>query len=335
MALASAYYVDADQSDDSGIGTSWETAKRHLYAALALINEPLTASVTIHIKSGTTQENTGDCEVRGIKCIGSGVELIVQPDTWNDANYSDGAHDPFGTTGTGTFDPTTATYPVTLKLKMEFEDCYGVVLKGLKFDGTDDEAGPRAMAKAAVTTQYCCLVGSNAMSLSMFDSLLYAENGYFSECNVGVVAIYNGQVQLVGDNTLNDCLVSGVHAAGNSLVVIRAWYEHPAHHTLDILTTSARIKKYAALRAVAGSSLCVQDESIHPSGYPFLAARVKVRDTSQALRPEYYGVALASQSLLTGADQITYTMKNANGDIVAMPSGQQVITDDAKSTVFD
>jgi len=53
-------YIDAEKPDDSGDGLSKETAKKHIYAALALISKPVTKKTVIKIagtKSGLDEDN--------------------------------------------------------------------------------------------------------------------------------------------------------------------------------------------------------------------------------------------------------------------------------------
>jgi hypothetical protein len=56
MALQTDYYIDSSKSNDSGDGytDTMNTAKQHLSAVVALLNETFTHDVTIHLKVDST-----------------------------------------------------------------------------------------------------------------------------------------------------------------------------------------------------------------------------------------------------------------------------------------
>jgi len=47
------WYVDPDQSDDSGTGESWATAKQHLNAMIQALTYPLVVDVRHAIRNGS------------------------------------------------------------------------------------------------------------------------------------------------------------------------------------------------------------------------------------------------------------------------------------------
>ena len=112
-------------------------------------------------------------------------------------------------------------------------------------------------------------------------------------------------------------------------------FDRPERHTLKIVTSSPRVKDFAALKATAGSMICVQDESAVPVGMPNSPVDVNIHHDYPLLRDSQFAIVLDGGSLLTGANQITFTMKNVNNEIVPMPESQTVITEDSKSKVFD
>jgi hypothetical protein len=88
---------------------------------------------------------------------------------------------------------------------------------------------------------------------------------------------------------------------------------------------------------VAGSTICIYDDSILPMQYYpwYQPTLVSIHHAHQVLRKEQYAVVLESGSLLTGASQITCTMIDSKGDTVPMPEEQTIVTVDGKSSSFD
>jgi hypothetical protein len=103
---------------------------------------------------------------------------------------------------------------------------------------------------------------------------------------------------------------------------------------LSIITTLPRQKGYAGLRAVAGSTICIFDDSILPMQYYpwYQPTLVNIHHANQALRKEQYGLVLESGSLATGVSQIVCTMLNANGETVPMPDDQAIVENDDEGT---
>jgi len=329
MSLASDYYVDADKADDTGDGLSWGNAKKHLSAVLELIVEPITSTVTVHLKS-TGTVYTGDYQGRGILYIGEYTDgLIIQPDVWNQTNYDDGEHDPFGTTGTGTFNPNTATFPVTLQLKLELWNCFGVVVKGVRFDGSAGDAGLRLMEKSVANALYCRFESDGSTEIAMMGSLLRLENCDAPDNNVAVISMGQSQVQLLGDTYITDAATVGVFATSGSMVWLMA---SGSHHTTRITTNTPRVKQYAAMRATAGSKICVMDENLSPFPWSYFASLLIIHHNNQILRKEHFGIMLESGSQVTGVSQITCTKLDSKGDTVPMPDDQSIVEEEGGNT---
>ena len=329
MSLASDYYVDADKSDDTGDGLSWGNAKKHLSAVLALIVEPITSTITVHLKS-TATPYTDNHEARGISFIGENADaLVIQPDVWNQTNYEDGVHDPLGTTGTGTFDAHAATFPVTLQLKLELWNCFGVVLKGLHFDGAGGDVGLRLMEKSVANALYCRFAGSGAMEIAMMGSLLRTENCDAPDNNVAYIAMAQSQIQFLGDNIIVDAATVGVFVTSDSIAWVMA---SGIHHTMDIVTTTPRVKQYAAMRATAGSKIYVMDENLSPFTSSYFASLLNIHHNNQVLRKEHFGIVLESGSLLTGASQISFTKLDSKGETVPVPEDQAIVEKEGEKT---
>jgi hypothetical protein len=214
MSLAGDYYVDSTKANDSGDGLSWGNAKQHLSAALALIDEELTADVTIHLKSGSSQPAyTGDCSLAGIRAaVGSSAKLFIERDVFYLANYNAGG-DPFtaptGTTIPPWVDVATADFQLDLQLQITFEDCHVVGLRGLAFSPNSSGEALTLLPPTMVTAQYCRFNGPIIGAVVMYDALFTAENCYFQGNQLAAFAIYGGKVHLIGDTTIKDPVLGG------------------------------------------------------------------------------------------------------------------------------
>ena len=114
--------------------------------------------------------------------------------------------------------------------------------------------------------------------------------------------------------------------------MIIAWPEHQfEYYTTEIKTTTPRTRQYAGMKAVAGSTICVQDETLHPM-MP-LVSHVHIRNDQHVLKPDYFGIQLDAGSLLSGADGITFTTLDAKGDAAEMPDANRIVVGENGGTV--
>ena len=323
------YYVDADSGSDGNGGTGWGDAKEHISAALELITGTITDETIIHLKKGTTAAYSGDCDIQGVTCLGDDSKLIIQPEDWDQTKYEDASGDPLG--GAGDFDPKTDP-TVILELKITVTNSTDVELRGLGFLGEDDNAGVEAHGKSEVTANYCRFEGVNAQLLTRLGAEAMASNCYFLDNMFAVTAAYKSMVMLAGDNYIEDAVYWGVGAIVDSTVVIIAWPEHQfEYYTTEIKTTTPRTRQYAGMKAVAGSTICVQDETLHPM-MP-LVSHVHIRNDQHVLKSDYFGVQIDSGSLLSGADGITFTTLNAKGDATDMPEANRIVAATSRGAV--
>jgi hypothetical protein len=335
MALENSYYVDSSKSDDSGDGiTSVSTAKKNLSAVLALIDEPLTHDVTIHLKSGNSETYSGDMSFQGIRAQAGAYKLIIQPYSagWDQTKYDNGAEDPLG--GSTGFDPSQAEFSVVVEQQMSFLDCGNIELRGIYFKGYSSATGVTVAGRSHVVAKYCRFEGPGAQSAVTFSSQFFSENCYYKNCPIALLGLLNSVIHMVGDNTIEDAVIDGLRVAVDSMLVVRPMDGHPEHHTLSIITTLPRQKGYAGLRAVAGSTICIFDDSILPMQYYpwYQPTLVSIHHAHQVLRKEQYAVVLESGSLLTGAGQITCTMLDSKGDTVPMPEEQTIVSREDEGT---
>ena len=331
-------YVDPAGGDDSYDGTqmTWSSGtvgpKKTLQGAIDLFTGPINDETIIHLKHDTEHFVDG-ATIKGLRCVGQNASLIIQPETWNDTNYTSGAYDPFGADNTGTFD-IKAAKNVKLALQLEIENSDGITIRGVHFYSTSGGGGLALQGCSSVTVAYCRFEGEGASARAIFNSLLLIENCYFMDNAFAVGAMYGSQVQLVGNNYLDDPIYVGIHVAVKSLAVVRGWYEHPVHFcTTEITTTTPRRKRFAAIKVVHDSTFCVQDESVHPAGLEFMPGTMKIAHAHPLLGAEHFGVLLESRSCISGAERIASSAQDAKGDATAMPSEQAIVAHDDEGTM--
>ena len=343
MALETAYCVNSNGGSDSNTGIYQPTgedpfvaAKQHLSAVLALITEPLTHDVYIYLKDSTTLY-TGDFEVQGISALGGDYQLIIQPgpNSWSQEKYEAGELDPLG--GTGGFDPRASTFGVKLQLTMELLNCGVIELRGLWFYATSSVTSiVKLMKRADLNACYCRFEGLGGGVLAMFDSQFCSENCYYTGCSMSTMALYDSNVHMAGNNYLVNPVVGGVHIGARSQLVVRATPDYSDHNTLYIETTLPRIENFAAVKAAAGSTILVQDETALPLNYgAILTGFLKVHHNLPKLRKGQVAIALDAQSKLIGADQVTCTKLNLKGETVPMSTNTRIVTNDDDSDVDD
>jgi hypothetical protein len=260
-------------------------------------------------------------------------KLIIQPySVWNQTNYDAAVVDPLG--GSNGFDPSQATFGVIVEHMFNFAGCHNIEIRGLHFKGLSSGTGIAATDHSQVIAKYCRFEGPGCQSTAMFDSFLTAENCYFTNCPFALLGIFNSKIHVTGDTYIEDAVFEGLRVAVNSTLVVRPMDDHPEHHTLGIKTTLPRQKGYTAIRAVVGSTVCIADDSLLPQAmYPWYQPMiVKIHHANSVLRKEQYGLQLESGSIATGVSQVTFTMLDANGEIVPMPEGQTIVEKEDEGT---
>jgi len=288
---------------------------------VAAVTAPLTEDTYVYLKDpGDGTLYTGDFDMQGVRAIGGEYKLIIQPapTLWDQDKYEAGEEDPFG--GSGGFNPSTATFPIKVQLTLEIRDCTNIELRGLWFYATSSAASSlKLMMRTDVNACYCRFEGALAGVVAMMNSFFDSENCYYKGCNVGVLALYDSLVHLAGDTYLVNPITSGVHVGARSHLVVRATPDYPDHNTLYVTTTLPRIKDFAALKAAASSTICIQDESVLPLNMSTaFNAFVKIHHANVVQAAEYYCVALEDRSTLTGAARLRCTTINLKSETVAM-----------------
>jgi hypothetical protein len=321
--MATDYYVDADSGSDSNDGTSWAQAKKHIQAAVDLITGFVTDETIIHLKSNTTATYTEDVEISGVRSLGKGARLVIQPEVWNEANYEQAKGDPFNETeGAGDFD-IKADKPVILELTMRIHNSDNVDLHGLCFESNDSEAALAVQGSSIVGAKYCRFDGLDTSAGADFGAKLWLENNYFLNNRIAAGALNKSFVLLVGDNYIEDPVKYGIYLAHNSTLAFTAWPENPSYFTAEIKTLSPKSQEFHGVRLVGGSFLCISDQSFYP-GVQF-PGRLHVRNAIQPLYKEYYGIMLESKSMVFGASNMSFTTLNAKGEQIDMPEAQQIV----------
>ncbi len=154
--FAATYYVDASRPDDSGNGTSWATAKKHIYPGIKLMQ----GGDTLIIKSGiyNTQYQTGKAT-----------------DTTGDTIH----HVPSGTAGN----------PTTIKADVDF----GVILTGIGGGGSYSDYEQQAVI-TLVNTSYVNIEGFLIKNAGGWDkySLSAVELNHANHCKIRKIGVKNG-----------------------------------------------------------------------------------------------------------------------------------------------
>ncbi len=217
--MATNRYVDPANGDDSWDGTqmTWSSGtvgpKKTLQGAVDLFTGVVNDETIIHLKHDTTNF-VDDAMIKGIRCVGQNAQFIIQPATWNDYNYLTGEHDPFtDTNDSGDFD-IKGEKNVKLALRIEIENSEGVTVRGVHFYSAGDEDGLALQGGSSITVQYCRFEGAGATEGAIFNSLLLVENRFFMDNSCAVAALYGSQVQMVGNNYVDDPIYVGLHTAG-------------------------------------------------------------------------------------------------------------------------
>jgi len=329
------YYVDSTKVDDSGDGLSMGNAKKHISAALGLVANPLTEVTTIHLMTGDvyTEEN-GLVSFRNIHPANEEAKLIIQPSNWMEGSYESAAN-PFG--GAEPFD-ITGDKPLSLEICFYFNNCGGIELRGLHFDPNDD--GKEMNVKAAggnseIVFKYCSFQCADMGLIVSGPSMVSFEMCFFIG-NVYTLTAANGAtVALAGDNLFADPMLGALRAIDRASINVNPWqYGKGRYYTTTINTTTTHKEEFHAILLQDASSLRIPGDPMFP--LDIYHGRVVVNHDGTKLPKNYYGVKLESKSLVSGADNFEFTMKNLKGETVEMPVAQQIMIDEGQDvTVVD
>jgi hypothetical protein len=323
------FYLNSDTGNDGNAGTSWATAKKHLYAITPLINDVIVAPTTIHFAATSTPYD-GDAMLAGVRCIGEDAALYLEPDTeagtiiWNEANYDGAVFDPFAPGETGTFD-IKGDKEVTYNGSLTIRDSRGVEIRGLRFLSSGDTSSLVMITNGSlVTAKYCLFEGDESM-LSALTSQVVSENNYFKGNGMALAVGLGALLRLLGDNYIEDPKLMGILASGRSHVHIGPWTLHPRDFfTTEIKTTKPTLKDFIGIKLALDSLLVVQDDDILPIFVNI--GRLAIRNLRQMLPAKYYGILLESASKVMGLDNISFTTYNSKGEEVDMPEAHTIVT---------
>jgi hypothetical protein len=314
--MATNYYVDWSKADDSGAGTSWATAKKHLSAMIAALPDPVTDQSIIWMKgtvaSPVTYGETGNViYIAGLQFKGAVAELVVQPEEWQEANYQAGGN-PYVSSG-GTFDPT-ATKPVIIPTVLVGRTG-PVTLKGLKIT-SNQAVGVHSYAGAITTLSYCAVTDIAGAGVSCDTSEVTVLNSYLYNNDYGAVVAHKGILQFQGENTVKDSEKCGVLAQVDSLLQFRAWLTLPSTRYLTKINTTSARNEYQAIKAVINSTVMICDQ---PNDDTIQIGQVKILDEHLMQSKDYYGVVLESASRVIGAGNIVFWDANINSGKDTVP----------------
>ena len=331
--MATTYWVNSTKTDDSGDGLTVGNAKKHISAALGLMTEPVADEIYINlvgtVASPQTYEETGGALMLDGPLFTGGKMLTIQPEIWNPSNY-DGLHDPFATTGSGTFGPKAikpCIIPPLLITRMK-----KAVFRGVEFAGNVDQSGFGFKADYGTMAEvhYCsatgCEVGFHAQNYSSLE--LYNVYAHDNE-NLGVAAVYNSFVRLLGENYLHDNGMAGLACLMHSTVSIEEWVESFRRYITEIKTTQD-IMKYAGILISRNSIVDIFDKFGED---PRSAAMVKIIDASAIHSPQYTGVLLSAMSSITGAKYILFPGSSATDSTPSIPAENQFVKEDESSVI--
>lgn len=320
--MATDIFVDADTGLDGNSGADWANAKEHIQAAVDLITGAVSDETTIHLKSGTTASYTGDVDIVGINRQGKDGGFVIQPEVWNDSNYSSMKGDPFNATpDTGTWDVRADDKPCELELEIKIDNSEVTIL-GMQIKGKVEVSN-----KGQVKLKYCQVEGEDSMVFANGMGGAVLENCYLRDLPIGAVAYAKSSIFLAGQNYIENPFVHGIWALIDSTVIVAPWDDNPSDcYTTEIKTTSPRQAEFAAIKLVAKSYLYIKDGDINP--WDVSVANIRVVHDLDTLPATYYGAVLESASTLQGASLMSFVTKNKKGDYVDMPAGQQIVGND-------
>lgn len=323
--MAIEIYVNAATgNDDTGDGSSG-SPYQHISRAVADVANPLTEVTTIHLMTGDvyTEEN-GLVSFRNIHPANEEAKLIIQPSNWMEGSYESAAN-PFG--GAEPFD-ITGDKPLSLEICFYFNNCGGIELRGLHFDPNDD--GKEMNVKAAggnseIVFKYCSFQCADMGLIVSGPSMVSFEMCFFVG-NVYTLTAANGAtVSLAGDNLFADPMLGALRAIDRASIDVNPWqYGKGQYYTTTINTTTTHKEEFHAILLQDASSLRIPGDPMFP--LDIYHGRVVINHDGAKLPKNYYGVKLESKSLVSGADNFEFTMKNLKGETVEMPEEQWFVS---------
>ncbi|MBZ0270816.1 hypothetical protein K8I61_02180 [bacterium] len=325
------FYVSADRPDDTGDGLSWATAKQTFTGVFSLITGLITDVTTIHVKAGTTNPYTGDATLRGILCVGESSLLRIVCEVFNENNYNSTDGSPFNPTdGVGTWNPK-ETHTTDLRLKLEIVDSNGVQIDGLAWNSEDGEAPLKIEGQSNVLLRYCEFRGLESGLQGIFGALVTAENCYYVENGVGIIAGFRAIVRIVGESYVENPLGMGAWAAGDATLFFNAWDNHPRTKYKTLMqVTGPRNADFSMILANTGATVFVHGQDFNRNTTEIGHVQIDFAVTS--LNPGVTGIRLETGALLAGGENISYTTRDPDGKTIELPKAQQVRSESSRLT---
>ncbi|HPQ68723.1 MAG TPA: hypothetical protein PKW95_06310 [bacterium] len=341
--MATDIYVKADTGSDGGEGTQGSPYE-HISFALGRIANPLTDVTTIHLTSNGTAftETNGIVSFRNIRLGAEGAKLIIQADDyvdsswvlWNENYYENGTNPYNGEVPLNI----TTNRPASLEIRFEFIDCEGIELRGLHFNPNDDGEEMNIKAEGFnrdIVFKYCSFMCADMGLIISGPSMISFEMCYFMGNVYTLTALNGATVSLDGDNLFANPILGAIRAIDRASVSVNPWQYGPTrYYTTTIQTSTVHKEEYHAILLQDASSLRVPYDPMMP--LDVYNGKVVIHHEGAKLPENYYGVKLASKSLLSGADDFEFTMKNLKGETVEMPAEQQIMIGEGQDvTVVD
>ena len=309
-------YVNADTGNDANTGTDPSTdAVKNISRALELVADPLTEETTIHLAGACDAQldygDDGDTEVdlENINIQGEG-ELTIQPGIWVEADYESGDGPFANASPSQSWDPTD-TKPCKVP-HIRIENTKRISIKGVEIEGNGDNGVYIGDNATQVEIHYCTISEGTYNVLAMGYSSAQVCNSYLTTSMIGIAAMHFSSVVLQGENYIEDCIKYGLFATNNSKFSIFAWEEKPLiFYTTKIYTTLSR-RDYAAIKAKVNSTVFIGEESELVTNESSVG--VQILNEFEFNASKYFGVILESQSLIAGAERITFAGKDSSGD---------------------
>ncbi|MBZ0273121.1 hypothetical protein K8I61_13870 [bacterium] len=318
------WYVSASSGSDANDGT-FGNPKEHISAMLDALTYPLTEDTYVNcdgtVASPQAYTETGDeLEIAGLAIQGDN-ELVIQADGFNNDNYKADAN-PYGATGTGAWDQSAAK-PVIFDFEITVRNQAGLRFRGPQFGGNGTQLHVRAGADVYV--DYSRFEGAaSGLGIGAFvtgGGRLEINNSYFANHVFGVFG-YDGVVQLIGTNTIENARRGAIYMNMRSLLRIAAWDENLARYLLYIYTDGPR-NKYFGMRAVNASSIVIDDLDILPLNWP--TPQVRIIDKLAQNSPGYFGVVANSKSLVSGVSNVIFRESGVNEFKDTIPAERQIV----------
>ncbi len=104
----------------------------------------------------------------------------------------------------------------------------------------------------------------------------------------------------------------------DSLVFVAPRDDHaPDFFMAEIMKPRSQRRKFCAIKQAINSRMTMKDQDVNP--WDLSIAQVKVVNDYSKLGQKYYGAVLESRSMISGADNIDFTTKNAKGEYEDLP----------------